>query len=200
MHIIALYSLFKHKKILRISWKKKWLREVGMVTSALWSDVDGDGWCDLLLTLEWGPVRYFHNNQGRRFEDWSEKAGFAAAGTGWWNSIATADFNGDGRPDYAVGNLGLNTQYHADPAHPALLFAGDFNGDGSSQLIEAYYEGEKLFPWRTRKDLGAAIPAIMKRYARNDFFARPHLAKLSRKPNWPPPIASRRRNSGAGCF
>ena len=58
--------------------------------------------------------------------------------------------NGDGRPDYVVGNVGLNTQYRASPQHPALLFAGDFKGDGSSQLIEAYYEGDRLYPWRTR--------------------------------------------------
>ncbi|HEY5227563.1 MAG TPA: CRTAC1 family protein, partial [Opitutaceae bacterium] len=59
------------------------LRQVGMVTGALWSDVDGDGWPDLMLTLEWGGVKYFHNNQGRGFEDWSERGGFSSAGTGW---------------------------------------------------------------------------------------------------------------------
>jgi hypothetical protein len=154
------------------------LREVGMVTSALWSDVDGDGWPDLLLTLEWGQVKYFHNNQGHGFEDWTEKAGFSAAGTGWWNSIASADFNGDGRPDYVVGNLGLNTQYHADPAHPALLFYGDFNGGGEPQIVEAYYEGDRLYPWRTRRHLGAAIPSVLKRYPRNDYFARATLGEI----------------------
>ena len=136
------------------------LREVGMVTSALWSDVDNDGWPDLLLTLDWGGVKYFHNNQGRGFEDWSERAGFAAAGTGWWTPIAAADFNGDGRIDYVVGNLGLNTQYHADPAHPAVLFSGDFKGDGSTQLIEGYYEGDQLYPWRTRRDLTAVYSLV----------------------------------------
>jgi len=114
------------------------LREVGMVTAALWSDADGDGWPDLLLTLEWGQVRYFHNEQGKGFTDWTQRSGFAAAGTGWWTSLTTADFNGDGRPDYVAGNVGLNTQYRADATHPALLFAGDFKGDGSSQLIEGY--------------------------------------------------------------
>ncbi len=154
------------------------LREVGMVTSALWSDVDGDGWLDLLLTLEWGNVKYFHNNQGKGFADWTEKAGFAAAGTGWWTSLAAADFNGDGRPDFVVGNVGLNTQYHADAAHPALLYAGDFKGDGSTQLIEAYYEGDRIYPWRARRDLGAVFPAILKRFPLNNNYARATVAEI----------------------
>jgi hypothetical protein len=131
-----------------------------------------------LLTLEWGNVRYFHNNKGKGFEDWTEKAGFASAGTGWWTSISAADFNGDGRLDYVVGNVGLNTQYHADSGHPALLFSGDFNGDGSSELIEAYYEGDRLYPWRTRRSLGAAIPSVLKRFTRNEFYARATLGEI----------------------
>jgi hypothetical protein len=154
------------------------LREVGMVTSALWTDVDGDGWPDLLMTLEWGNVKYFHNNQGKGFEDWTEKAGFAAAGTGWWTSIAAADFNGDGRIDYVVGNVGLNTHYHADREHPALLFSGDFKGDGTTQLIEGYYEGDRLYPWRSRRDIGAAIPSVLKRYPRNDYYGRATLGEI----------------------
>jgi hypothetical protein len=155
------------------------LREIGMVTSALWSDVDGDGWPDLLLALDWGNVRYFHNDQGRGFADWTERAGFAAAGTGWWTSIAAADFNGDGRIDYAVGNVGLNTQYHADAAHPAVLFSGDFRGDGTAQLIEGYYEDGKLYPWRSRKGLAAAVPSILKRFPRNDPYARATLGEIA---------------------
>jgi len=154
------------------------LREVGLVTGALWSDVDGDGWPDLLVTLEWGHVKYFHNNKGGGFEDWTERAGFASAGTGWWTSIAAADFNGDGRPDYVVGNVGLNTQYRASPDRPALLFHGDFRGDGVPQLIEAYYEGDRLYPWRTRHDLGAVIPSILKRFPRNDYYARATLGEI----------------------
>ena len=153
------------------------LREVGRVTAALWSDVDDDGWPDLLVALEWGPVKYFHNRDGRAFEDWTEKAGFAAAGTGWWNSIASADFNGDGRPDYAVGNLGLNTRYHASPQEPALVFRGDFGG-AAPLAIEGYYENGRLYPWLTRKEFGAKIPSILKRYPRNDQYARATLGEI----------------------
>jgi hypothetical protein len=153
------------------------LRDVGMVTSALWTDVDGDGWPDLLLAVEWGNVRYFHNNQGKGFEDWTVRAGFASAGTGWWTSIAAADFNGDGRIDYAVGNVGLNTHYRADPAHPALLYSGDFKGSGT-QLIEAYYEGDTVYPWRSRRDMGAAIPSVLKRFPTFDSYGRATLAEI----------------------
>ena len=154
------------------------LREVGLVTAALWSDTDGDGWLDLLLTLEWGQVKCFHNEQGRGFVDWTERSGFASAGTGWWNSIAAADFNGDGRPDYVVGNTGLNTPYHADATHPALLYYGEFKEGGAPLAIEAYYEGGKLFPWRSRKELGAALPALLKHYPKNDTYARATLGEI----------------------
>lgn len=148
------------------------VRDAGMVTSALWSDVDGDGWPDLLLALEWGPVKYFHNDQGRAFSDWTERAGFAAAGAGWWTSLASADFNGDGRPDFVVGNLGLNTQYHATPEYPAAIYYGSFSPGQPPLLIEAYYESGKLYPWRTRKELGAFIPSVLQRFPKNDFYAR----------------------------
>ncbi len=154
------------------------LREVGMVTSAVWSDVDGDGWLDLLLTLEWGQVKYFHNARGGGFEDWTERAGFAAAGSGWWNSIAAADFNGDGRPDYVVGNVGLNTPYQASPEHPALIYYGDFTGGGGRQLIEAYHEGDRIYPRRTRKELGMLIPSVLRRFPRNDYYARATLGEI----------------------
>jgi hypothetical protein len=128
--------------------------------------------------LEWGQVKYFHNNQGRSFEDWTVKSGFASSGTGWWQSIAAADFNGDGRLDYVIGNIGLNTQYHADAEHPALLFYGEFKEGSEPLAIEAYYEGDKFYPWRSRKDLGAAIPSILQRFRRSDFFARAPLDQI----------------------
>jgi enediyne biosynthesis protein E4 len=154
------------------------LRTIGLVTAALWSDRDGDGWPDLLVACEWGRVNVFRNRDGKGFEDVTEQAGFAAAGSGWWNSLASGDFNGDGRPDYVVGNVGLNTPYRATPDQPALLFVGDFRGDDTEQLVEAYHDGPRLVPRRSRRELGAAIPSILRRYPRNDDFARASLEDI----------------------
>jgi hypothetical protein len=149
------------------------LREPGLVRSALWSDVDADGWIDLLLALEWGQVRYYHNDAGRGFTDRTVSAGFSNAGTGWWTSLAAADFNQDGRLDYVVGNVGLNTAYQP----PALLFLGSFK-EGGTQLVEAHREGGTLLPRRTRKELGGQIPAILRRFDKNDVYARASLSDL----------------------
>jgi hypothetical protein len=74
--------------------------------------------------------------------------------------------------------VGLNTQYRADPEHPALLFSGDFAGRGSDEIVEAYYEDGRLYPWRSRTDLGAAIPAVLQRYRWNNDYARATLPEI----------------------
>jgi len=161
------------------------LRQIGMVTAATWCDVDHDGRPDLLLALEWGPIAYFHNN-GHGFENWTAKAGLAGI-TGWWCSLAVADVDGDGRLDIIAGNVGLNTKYHATAAEPTVLFAGDFDGNGKSQLIEAQYQDGKLFPARGRSKLAYSFPWLPKKYATyqlyaqatvEDVFGADHLAKV----------------------
>ncbi len=154
------------------------LREVGLVSSALWNDVDQDGWPDLLVACEWGGVKYFHNDEGKGFTDFSDRAEFSAAGTGWWTSLASADFNGDGRPDYVAGNVGLNTPYQADAANPALIVAGRFATGTAVQIIEATSEKDRLVPLRSRNELAAQIPAILKRYPKNNLFAQAALGDI----------------------
>jgi len=147
--------------------------ELGLVTSALWSDLDLDGWPDLIVALEWGHVLYLHNDEGRGFTDRSAAHGFTA--TGFWSSLATADFNQDGRPDYAVGNLGLNTPYRSGPA---ILYYGRFGDGGPPQLIETLEENNQLYPRRSRNELGARIPGLLRRYPRHNDYAKATLPEI----------------------
>ncbi|MGI9239994.1 MAG: FG-GAP-like repeat-containing protein, partial [Verrucomicrobiales bacterium] len=144
------------------------LQQSGMVTSAIWSDVDDDSWTDLLVTYEWGPVRVWKNVQGS-LEDHSSAAGTAGL-LGWWNSITAGDFDGDGDMDYALGNVGLNTKYEV----PALLYYGDFGVPGRKQLVEAEVEGEVLYPVRGKSCTSHAIPGIGSKFeSYRDFAAAP---------------------------
>ncbi|MCB1232070.1 MAG: VCBS repeat-containing protein [Verrucomicrobiae bacterium] len=111
------------------------LEETGLVTSALWTDVDADGWIDLLVAHEWGAIRLFRNREGSLMDD-TESAGLAEA-TGFWNSLAGRDLDGDGDIDLVAGNLGHNTKYHASPELPEIIYYGEFGGEGKKNLIEA---------------------------------------------------------------
>ena len=154
------------------------LAQVGLVKSALFRDLDRDGRPDLILALEWDFVRYFHNEGDGRFADWTERSGFASGGRGWWNSLASADFNGDGRLDLVVGNLGLNTIYRASPASPATLLYGDFAGNGTAMLMETVNEAGTLYPLRSRVDIAGQLPFILRKFRQNDTYARATLAEI----------------------
>ncbi|HEU5079739.1 MAG TPA: VCBS repeat-containing protein [Opitutaceae bacterium] len=161
------------------------LREIGMVTAAQFADIDGDGKADLILTLEFGSVVYFHNT-GKGFENRTSAAGLADV-TGWWSALAIADVNGDGRQDLVVGNNGLNTKYHATKADPTLVYYGDFDGRGKNIIVEAQSENGKIYPLRGRSKLGYSFPGLAKKFKSyaaygqatiDEIFAPEYLAKV----------------------
>lgn len=152
--------------------------KLGLVTGSLWSDIDSDGWPDLLVSIEWGQVKCFRNFNGEHFEDITESAGFASAGFGLWSCLVQGDFNEDGRPDFAAGNLGLNTRYRANENAPAVLFHGKFGGRGPGQIVEARFENGQLVPWRSRKELAAAIPPLERRFPSTDAYAAASLEEI----------------------
>jgi hypothetical protein len=152
------------------------LKDAGMVTSAIWSDADNDGWLDLLVTYEWGPIRYYRNNQGA-FVDQTSAAGLDDC-TGWFQGIAGGDFDHDGDVDYVVTNFGLNTKYHATADKPALVYYGDFDGSGKMQLVEAEFEDETLFPIRGKSCSTQAMPFLGERFSTYRSFASASLVDI----------------------
>jgi len=140
------------------------LERVGMVTDAVWRDVDGDGRLDLIVVGEWMPITIFRNAGGGRLVR-SNTPGLEHS-EGWWNRIVAGDFTGKGRVDFIVGNLGLNTRLHASEAEPATMYVKDFDGNGVSEQIVSVYNHGTSYPIAMRDELLTALPYLKPRYPR----------------------------------
>ncbi len=138
------------------------LREIGMVTSAQWSDLNMDSFPDLVVTGEWMPVKVFINESGV-LKDYSTVLGFEKT-NGLYNDILINDFNGDGRPDILAANHGLNSQLKASVMQPLSLYINDFDQNGTIEQITTRFSDGKSIPLVLRNDLLSQIPTLKKKY------------------------------------
>ncbi len=153
------------------------LRRAGMVTGAVWSDVDDDGWVDLLVAVEYGPIRLFRNERGR-LVDRTDAAGLAHY-TGWWNGICAGDVDGDGDVDFAVTNFGLNTKYHPSKKKPQRIYYADTEGTGLQNIVEAKKDSSgTLLPVRGKSCSQNAQPFIRERFPRYHDFATANMGEI----------------------
>jgi ASPIC and UnbV/FG-GAP-like repeat len=151
------------------------LLNIGMVSDAIWTDFDNDGWPDLILAGEWMPVTFLHNDHGQ-FRNITDSSQIGNQ-VGWWNSITAGDFDNDGDIDYVVTNLGANSFYKASDQYPVSVYAKDFYKQGITQCILTSYlkdrQGGQLkeFASDSRDDLVAQLPFLKKKFLTYTKFA-----------------------------
>ena len=152
------------------------LEHVGMVTDALWQDVDGDGRVDLIIVGEWMPITVFRNLGNGKLAR-ANIRGFEKS-NGWWNRIVAGDFTGDGRMDFVVGNLGLNTRFQASDTEPVVMYVKDFDGNGFVEQIIACYSKGRSYPLVLRDDLMKSLPFLKARYPNYESYAKATLTDV----------------------
>lgn len=138
------------------------LAQAGLVTDAQWADFNGDRLPDLVVVGEWMAPRIWIN-RGGRLEEGANSTGLEGA-SGWWNSVRTADVNGDGAPDLVLGNAGTNGFLKASSAEPVRMYVHDFTGTGSTKQILTRYVGGVAYPLAGRDELVKLMPAIRGKY------------------------------------
>jgi hypothetical protein len=149
---------------------------LGMITAAVWIDLDGDRRLDLVTVGEWMGIQFF-KNEGTRFRDVTAAAGLGPT-RGWWFSLATGDFNRDGRPDLIAGNLGLNSAYTTSPHSKFGIYAGDFAGDQSTDIVLTQEIGGTEYPFFGRAKLGPTIYPVALRVPTYAGFAAGSVTQL----------------------
>ena len=139
------------------------LEGIGLVSGAVFSDIDADGDPDLILAIEWGPITILRNDDGK-LVDATLELGLADT-TGWWNGVTTGDLNGDGRMDIVAVNWGHNSKYHATAGHGPEIYASDFDDSGTFDIVEAHFDSlfKCLVPERGLSCSSRAMPFILER-------------------------------------
>ena len=150
--------------------------QIGMVTAIVFADLDKDGAEELLVTGEWMAIEVFKNNSGK-FVRATDQFGLEKM-TGWWNSLAAADFDNDGDLDLVAGNEGLNTRYRATAEAPMRLYAKDFDANGSMDPLLCWYENGICYPVALRDPMIKQLPMLKKKFVHYDAYAKASIEDL----------------------
>ncbi len=143
--------------------------ELGMVTSASWTDFDNDGWTDLIVVGEWMPIKVFKNEKGDLI-DISKQMGLEDT-SGWWFSIKEGDFDKDGDIDFMVGNLGLNYKYQAKEEETFDIYFYDFDSNNTKDIVLSYFNDGEKFPVRGRQCSSDQMPGIKAKFKNYESFS-----------------------------
>ena len=157
------------------------LRDIGRVSSALWTDINEDSQVDLLVVGEWMAIELFI----REGDKWTRKTPSGLTyfpndsvprpltqTVGWWNSVQGGDFDRDGDIDYILGNLGLNTPLQTSLEEPVSLYYADFDGDGKKDPILCHYLEGIEAPYHPKDDLQKQVFDLRRKFPRYAHFAQ----------------------------
>jgi enediyne biosynthesis protein E4 len=161
------------------------LTSAGMVSGAVFSDLDGDGHPELVLACDWGPIRIFRRTASQ-MQLWNPPVQSANGSAltlgdlkGWWNGVTTGDFDNDGRFDIVASNWGRNSKYEHYRSQPVRIYYADWRGDGTFDSFEAFYDPvtARWLPWAT---VAAArrLPWVAERFPTYETFGKASISEV----------------------
>ncbi len=156
------------------------LQNIGMVSDAVFTDIDKDGDKDLIVVGEWMNIVLLENQNGI-FTNNSDKWGLEDT-TGLWWSITASDVDNDGDDDYIVGNLGKNNKFKATKEHPFKVYANDFDNNGTNDIVLSSFYKDNYVPVRGRECSSQQMPFISEKFKDYNSFASANLVDIYTEP------------------
>lgn len=152
------------------------LPEFGIINDLLATDFDGDGLTDFIAVGEWTGVGFFRNTAAG-FEQ-MDPGSLGAPMRGWWFSVHQTDANGDGLPDFVLGNAGHNIKFSASPEKPFRVYATDFDQNGTPDIVLSKKYHGKYVPVRGRECSSQQMPFIAQKFPSYSEFANASLEEV----------------------
>ncbi len=152
------------------------LKNIGMVSDALWTDINGDLVPELFVVGEWTAINVF-SWTGNKFNNLTTSLGLDNQ-KGWWNCVIHADLDKDGDPDYVVGNLGLNYKYKASEQEPFDVYCDDFDKNGTYDIVLGYYQNGTQFPVRGLQCSSDQMPFVKEEFPTYSEFGKASLIDI----------------------
>jgi hypothetical protein len=131
---------------------------------------------DLVTAGEWMSI-HFYRNEGTGLRDVTDATGLPPM-RGWWYSLAAGDFNKDGRPDLLAGNLGLNYSYQTSRENPFGVYAGNFTGNQTTDIVFTEQIDGTEYPFAGKIPLGDEIYSLGLRYLTYGSFSQANIQQL----------------------
>jgi len=150
------------------------LKNAGMVTDSKWEDIDGDGKKDLIVSAEWDTPKIYKNT-GRRLSKMNSSLDSLY---GWWNTVETADLDGDGDQDLILGNQGLNLHYKPTEYAPMKMYINDYDNNGTIEQIMTMQENGGDYPIHQKRELTEQLPSLKKQNLKASDYAHRTIQQL----------------------
>ncbi|TAH07119.1 MAG: CRTAC1 family protein [Sphingobacteriia bacterium] len=150
------------------------LSQLGMITSAAWSDINGDLKKELIIVGEWMYPHVYRFEKNKFIE---LKTGLENY-IGWWQQMAIADLDNDGDADLVLGNLGNNFYLKPTETQPVKLWMNDFDQNGSMDKVFSQTIQGKDVPVFMKRDITDQMPFLKKANLRHSEFATKSIQEL----------------------
>lgn len=151
------------------------IEKIGMITDAVWNDIDGDHQNELIIVGEWMPITVFKLENG--VFSVSEMASLKNS-NGWWNSITSKDIDHDGDMDFVVGNLGENYKFKASAEKPFYVYVSDYDNNGTNDVFLAKTYKDRIVPIRGKECSTEQLPGLSEKFKTYTEFAQADITSI----------------------
>ena len=152
--------------------KNKILENIGMITDASWTDINNDGWQDLIVLGEWMPIKIYINVNSKLI-DKSDSYDLTNT-SGLWSSMELVDIDGDGDQDIVAGNIGLNSFFEEN----MRMYVSDFDGNGFKEQIICKKGADGYYPIVDKDELISQIPSLKKKLLYYKDYAKANMQSI----------------------